>query len=161
MQAHAIDIDAFAEWIVAKAQKHGAALDEQNLRHARDAAERALSRDGDDIHVACTLSGAAGPVQIEERMTRTAVEVLFPKVEHHEREPAYSPTRAPKPITRAEKPRREEKEKEEEAPKGPPWSLVFALVAIVVFLVLTLLVEREKHRHESPSDDDKHEMHHH
>ncbi len=102
-----IDIDAFAEWVVAKAQKHGVALDEQNLRHARDALERALSRDGDDIHVAFTLSGVAGPVQIEERMTRTAVEVLFPKVEHHEREPAYAPARAPKPAAPAKKPRHE------------------------------------------------------
>lgn len=155
-----IDIDAFAEWVVAKAGKRGVALDEQNLRHARDAVERALSHDGDDVHVALTLSGSAGPVQIEERMTRMAVEVLFPKVEHHAHEPAYKPTPAPKHV---ERPRREEKEKEKEeaAAKGPPWSLVFALVAIVAFLLLTLFVEREKHRHESPSDDDKHEMHHH
>ena len=152
-----IDTSAFAEWLVAKAEKRGATLDDANIRVAREAAEAALARDGDDVHVACTLAGAEGPVQIDECMTRTAIEVLFPKVERHGPERTYEPTRAQKRTVRVEKPRREEGLP---AAKGPPWSLVIALALLVVGFAIAFLVEHaSKERPEAPAHD-KREMRH-
>jgi hypothetical protein len=91
-----IDAGQFGEWIVAKAEKLGAFTSVENLRIACEAVEIALARDGDEIHVTCVLHGASGTVPIDERMTRTAAGVLFPKVTGH-RVPMFEPRPEPKP----------------------------------------------------------------
>jgi hypothetical protein len=157
-----IDTDAFGEWIVAKAAKNGAFQSSENLRIAREAAQNAVARDGDDIHVACVLAGTSGAVHVDERMTRTAVIVLFPKVAvahpvplfvpRDEKPPAPAPSHDSEDYERIERRRRQARRER----------YVLVLVAVVVGLVLAAAIvggALKEHEHEEPSPA-KREMRH-
>lgn len=161
-----IDANAFGEWIVAKAAKQGAFESAENLRVAREAVEVALARDGDDIHVTCVLAGSSGGVRVDERMTRTAVGVLFPKVANAHPEPLFQP----KPETRAPAPgrSRHDKELELDERRGAEARLERKIVAIVIAVIMaivlavtaiTVAVNEREDEHEAPTHD-KREMHH-
>ena len=146
-----IDPNAFAEWIVAKAKRHGASVTEESLRVARDAVERALAPGGDDVHVTCTLAGEAGPVQIDERMTRTAVEVLFPKVAMSD---------PPPPLVVPEEPRKPKpkpipppvEEERTDAAKALRIAVIVAVLVVCAVSALALAAHFENNEDHHPSD---------
>lgn len=152
-----IDPNAFAEWIVAKAKKSGAFTSAENLRVARDAVEVALARDADEIHVLCVLAGSRGTVAIDERMTRMAVGVLFPKVLEHptplfELRPEPPPPPPPEPIDYE----RIERERRKRVMRRRVIFIVGAILVATCVSGITVLIETER---EAPSSG-KHEMRH-
>jgi len=153
-----IDANAFGEWIVAKAAKRGAFESAENLRVAREAAEVALARDGDEIHVTCVLAGASGALHVDERMTRMAVGVLFPKVLAHP-EPLFVPRPEPKPP--APEPPRESREFDRAERRRLDRRIFAFVIALLVlaFVSVALGVIAHEREHEAPSRD-KREMHH-
>jgi hypothetical protein len=157
-----IDTHAFAEWIVAKAAKQGAFTSEENLRVAREAAEVALGRDGDEVHVTCVLAGSSGTVAIDERMTRMAIEVLFPKVAIAHPVPLFDPKpeRPPKIETPREPVDYEaiERERREVIRTRRVLYAVIALAVLVIAALVSVITFANRDEHDSHG---KRETHHH
>jgi hypothetical protein len=158
-----IDTDAFGEWIVAKAEKLGAFTSVENLRIAREAVEIALARDGDDIHVTCVLAGASGAIPIDERMTRTAVGVLFPKVTIAHPVHLFEPRPEPRP--KAPPPRAsddyelEARRRSKRALDRKLFIVVLAVFALVFAGTAVAVALHEREHEEAPSRS-KREMRH-
>ena len=153
-----IDANAFGEWIVAKAAKLGAHTSAENLRVAREAVGVALARDGDEIHVSCLLAGAPGSIRVDERMTRTAVGVLFPKVAHVHTAPLFVPRPEPRAATppsddfeRVERQRREGLQQRK---------IILVVIAVIVAIIAGTTLTVAMHEHEREPSRGKREMHH-
>jgi hypothetical protein len=154
-----IDANAFAEWLVAKAAKRGAAVTDDNMRVAREAIELALARGGDDVHVACALAGAAGPVQIDEHMTHTAAETLFPKVAmSHPLPPMITreEKREAAPVLELELPRVERPD----PAKTQRVAVVIAMIALVCACAIGLASYLAKDHDHHAGEHEKREMRH-
>ncbi|HEX4515253.1 MAG TPA: hypothetical protein VH054_17020 [Polyangiaceae bacterium] len=156
-----VDAGAFSEWILAKAEKqHGvASWDAKNIELVRRAVEAALQVDGEEIHVECTLDGDAGPIRIDERMTRSALGVLFAQVHV----PAKKSTAARvKEVEVAPEPAPDSgsvREKERDARIARNVVIVIGLVvAGIVASSVAWMVEHDE-RHERHETHDKREMH--
>ena len=159
-----IDAGSFTEWILAKAEKeHGVvSSDAKNIEQVRGIVEMALLMDEEEVHVECTLAGRSGPVQIEERLTRSALEVLFAQVHV----PAHRSTVREKVA-----------QSEAQLVEPPPdsWSArqkardariarnVFIVVGLVfagiIGSCITWAIEHDHHRNEPHDSHDKREMH--
>jgi hypothetical protein len=155
-----IDPKAFAEWLLAKAEMKGARITADNLDEVRATVDRALAKDGDEIHIACVLRGKKGDVELDERMTRTAVEVLFPKVAMSHplpgldlREEKPEPPRA----ETFETPRtRDDDRRELQRDQRRALFVVFAIMFLICAGFVVSFVIRET-RHESPARHEKRE----
>jgi len=142
-----IDSSAFAEWIVAKAEAHhGAPMNDRNMRAAQEAVERAIRGSAEEIVVTCTLDGANGPVTVEERLTRMAVENLFAKVHVSAKKAPPHDERARPARARRDEEERAERETQRAEDARFKRRVLVTLVAIAVMIaggVISMVIHEE------------------